>query len=470
MNLEEMLAKDGDEWVLKSKDGTRILRRFGKEKPSEEEVGEAERQVHAAKAAKESEDAETEEAFMEQLSLDEFEPKDSASEWVRLEESAESSDEVEPTGKPSHAIIGEHAPTVLQLSEEELSEGVAADIILLEPGMGNKRDNHWYGPEVLRKTAHKFEGTKMYATNHNPGEHNVRNWVATITEAGKRFTPSGAPIARVLAHKNWFAKDLKELEKNGLLHAMHNSILATGKARVGRVNGQPANIVEDITDVKSVDFVSKAGAGGHVVALIEAAVEGGDLELLTFDMLAKRRPDLVEGIRIEEKEKLYDKIETSEALTVTISEKEQELEAMAEKHEELEARIVELEEEGAEKDVLLAEQSQSSMKQEAIRHLLEVAEEKKLPKITVERLTTEIEEGLFEEDADTKVIVDALVKSEEEYLKALAKGGKVMGLGETYQEDPEETKPDTRSLEERQADTDAVLAKYGVPVMAGAEE
>lgn len=47
-----MLRKRGGEWVLLSKDGTKVLKKFGKKKPSEERVKKEEARVNYFKHKK----------------------------------------------------------------------------------------------------------------------------------------------------------------------------------------------------------------------------------------------------------------------------------------------------------------------------------------------------------------------------------------------------------------------------------
>lgn len=52
------------------------------------------------------------------------------------------------------------------------------------------------------------------------------------------------------------------------------SIRAAGEAEYGTVAGRTGNVVSAITEGRSVDFVTRAGAGGRLVALLEAARAG----------------------------------------------------------------------------------------------------------------------------------------------------------------------------------------------------
>ena len=147
---------------------------------------------------------------------------------------------------------------------------------LIEPGMGNKKHKHYYSRQVLKRDAHVFVGAKMYETDHKQRDKSTRTWVSTIRGI-RGYTPTGAPIAEVVVHSPDFANRLRNLKKAGMLDKMEASILAEGKVRRGTVNGDPANIVEAIVNSSSVDWVTRAGAGGHAMDIVsesEQAKEG----------------------------------------------------------------------------------------------------------------------------------------------------------------------------------------------------
>jgi len=84
----------------------------------------------------------------------------------------------------------------------------------------------------------------------------------------------------VAVHDPDFAEATRNRAKLGTLDSLECSILAAGRAKKGLVDGKKANIVEAITQAHSVDFVSKAGAGGRALALAEAERtkdEGGSM-------------------------------------------------------------------------------------------------------------------------------------------------------------------------------------------------
>lgn len=162
-----------------------------------------------------------------------------------------------------------HAISLAERSGNEVVP-LHLDIAIIEPGFGNKKDNHYYSREVLERDAGVFEGVKMYESDHRPGEKSTRTWVSTVTGI-EGFTDDGAPIGRVSVHEKSFAERLLALDADGLLGKMECSILASGQAKKGKIDGKKAKIVEAITSAESVDWVTRAGCGGRALAITESA-------------------------------------------------------------------------------------------------------------------------------------------------------------------------------------------------------
>lgn len=153
------------------------------------------------------------------------------------------------------------------------------DFALIQPGFGNRKHNHYYPAEMLRRDANVFEGVKMYATDHRPEEKSVRTEVAVI-ESITGFTDDGAPIGRAVVFDPDFAEATRNRAKAGQLGTLECSILAKGKIKEGKIDGRKTNIVEAITSAASVDLVTKAGAGGQALAIQESDLEdetGGEI-------------------------------------------------------------------------------------------------------------------------------------------------------------------------------------------------
>jgi len=204
-------------------------------------------------------------------------------EGVELSESAYLTEIQEADAGPLHAIVR-----------------------IIRPGWGNKRHNHYYPKDVLKRDSHKFIGAKMYETDHRDQEKSTRTWVSTIEDIVGY--DDGAPLAKVAIHNEDFAERLKNLDKLGMLEKMECSIYANGMAKKGfNLGGRKGKQVESITDVSSVDWVTRAGAGGAAVSLVESNEEKSmenELELQEegLDQEEQTEEEVVEEVEIQEQE------------------------------------------------------------------------------------------------------------------------------------------------------------------------
>lgn len=176
------------------------------------------------------------------------------------------------------------------------------NVKLIVPGWGNQRDLHYYSRELLKRDAHIFEGVKMYASDHKAEEKSVRNEVSIIKSI-EGFADDGAPIARVTVIDPGFAEMVRNRAAVGELGSLECSILAYGSAKKGKApDGREGNIVEAITSAQSVDWVTKAGAGGKAISLAESAasVKGKDMDTVAdFKLFAL---GLAEKVKLAEVE------------------------------------------------------------------------------------------------------------------------------------------------------------------------
>jgi hypothetical protein len=191
-----------------------------------------------------------------------------------------SAPEVEESGaeeeQPEKIVESFGGVDILEVvSEAQPSSSLIMKVIPIRPGWGNTRDNHFYSPEMLRENAKKFVGAKMYETDHKAGEKSTRTWVSTVTSVDE-FTDEGAPIARVAVHDPGFAERARNLKELGLLEKLECSILAGAVAEKQPFtqNGRKGRRIREITDVESIDWVTKAGAGGHALEVSESEPEG----------------------------------------------------------------------------------------------------------------------------------------------------------------------------------------------------
>jgi len=152
------------------------------------------------------------------------------------------------------------------------------DVVVIQPGWGNAKDNNYYSAEMLRQYAGVFEGAKMYATDHRADEKSVRTEVSQILKCPVGFTETGAPIARAGVINDAFEAYVRNRDKLGILADLHCSIKGKGQSREGfELDGRKGWYVESITPTPDVDWVTKAGAGGHAHALVESESGGGTM-------------------------------------------------------------------------------------------------------------------------------------------------------------------------------------------------
>jgi hypothetical protein len=209
----------------------------------------------------------------------------------------------------SESSVG-HVTRLVEVGDvaEGGSKPLLLEIAPIEPGWGNERDNNFYPADMLeRDFAKAFDGVKMYETNHVAEETNNRNWVSTYIET-KEFH-NGAPIGIVGIHNPSFAQrvvNLYELEKSTgkpLLSKLECSIRGSGNATPGfELNGRKGKKVQELSTGHSIDWVSRAGAGGHAMRLLESEEEMAEQETqereLENESATQEAP--VEEVQIEE--------------------------------------------------------------------------------------------------------------------------------------------------------------------------
>jgi hypothetical protein len=222
--------------------------------------------------------------LLEKHALVEEEPKEEI-----VVETGDKPAEEEPLVELAESVTG-----TVTLSEDlpEANDNRAPllmNIALIQPGWGNKKDMHYYPGDMLKRDAPVFEGAKMYATDHHQDEKSVRTEVAVI-QSITGYTETGAPIGRVAVHDPDFAEATRNRARLGTLETLECSILARGKTRKGEVDGKTGHIVESITEAISVDFVTKAGAGGHAINLAEGGEPVDDKNLEEKEQVQEEAP------------------------------------------------------------------------------------------------------------------------------------------------------------------------------------
>jgi hypothetical protein len=209
---------------------------------------------------------------------DEEEPEDDEPEMEEESEPEVDAEQLELEIKPETEAVAESftesvtgAITIAEVDEpKSVRDPLAVKMRLIKAGPGNPADNHYYPGDVLRRDAHVFEGVKMHTTPHDESARGEPTEVAKIRKIDG-FEDDGSPVADVIIFDPAFAEKTRNRAKAGELSSLECSILATGVAEKGEIDGKEFNVVESIESAQYVDFVPKAGAGGVAQSIAESA-------------------------------------------------------------------------------------------------------------------------------------------------------------------------------------------------------
>lgn len=273
---------------------------------------------------------------------------------------------------------------------------------LIQAGWGS---TGFYGADMLKRDGPKVfvKGLHMHLDHPTKSEERERpeRSVATLAgvlESDARWEEAGADGPGLYAD----AKPLGEMKDRLPEIAPHIglSIRAMGGYKEGEVEGRKGKIIEGITSATSVDFVTRAGAGGKVLALMES--------------LRESRPILTTKAANAAKEKIV-------------------TEAEAQALREANAALV------AEQATLVADVARlkETIVLGAARELVSARlAESKLPDITRARLAVSlvaspiVTDGALDADAYGQAITEA-IRVESEYVAFLTGAGQIKGLGTT---------------------------------------
>lgn len=165
---------------------------------------------------------------------------------------------------------------VVMLEEKALRPDGTLKLKLISPGWGSKG---YYSPDVLKRDGPKAwpTGTHMYWNHPTEAEEALRperdlRDLAAVTVTDPVFMENGPSGPGLYADAKVFGDYQKPVED--MAPHIGVSIRAAGMAKFGEAEGKSGNIVEAITQGRSVDFVTKAGRGGEILQLFESARGG----------------------------------------------------------------------------------------------------------------------------------------------------------------------------------------------------
>ncbi|OGO03993.1 MAG: hypothetical protein A2Y91_03440 [Chloroflexi bacterium RBG_13_54_8] len=191
-------------------------------------------------------------------------------------------------------------------------------IKIIQPGWGS---TGFYSEKLLTNAAPKYKaGTQMFidhATEQEDKERqegSLRNLAGVLIEDGK-WDIGGAYGPGIYADAKVFSEYKETLDEMapyiGISHR------ASGSYKSGEAEGRKGKIIEQISSVNSVDFVTKPGAGGKILELIEAA-RTGKRPAVIKEEIRKEETDM----SAEETKALQEKVSNQEAEIARLKEAE----------------------------------------------------------------------------------------------------------------------------------------------------
>lgn len=332
--------------------------------------------------------------------------------------------------KEAKALLGnlklkQMQSSIVPLAEKTVRADSTIPIKIIEPCWGT---SGYYSKEVLQKCAEQYKaGTQMFWDHPTPTEESEKperslKDLASVLISEGRWQDDGIAGPGVYSDAKVFEPFKSRLEE--IAEHIGLSHVAAGKARYGEAEGKKGMIVESIDKVLSVDYVTMSGAGGKVVQLFESVKGKKDMLLSEVDltMLKKERPDLVETLRSELKDAIYnDKKEGKKMDDVKVKEVQDKLDAAEVKNKEKEKENAKLKE-----TLVLIE---------AKKFVDGKLKEAEIPDITKERLAKDLsEKPIVKEDkldeAEYEKKIKEAVDAEVAYLAKLSESGKIKGMGD----------------------------------------
>lgn len=291
----------------------------------------------------------------------------------------------------------------VDLIEATVGDDNTVAIKIIEPGWGA---SGFYSEEVLKRDGPKVytEGTQMYLDHPTESEkldrpeRSVRDLVGTLASDGHwEDGPAGPGIYAAAKVVQPFADSLPELAS--MIGVSHRT---AGLVEQGEAEGKEGRIVTEMTKTHSVDFVTKAGAGGKVLELMESV------------------RDRISGAPKPKETDMPTEAELKEAQDATTTAQKE---------------VADLKEAGEKRDTELARLQETAVLSEAVTVATEaLAKVENLPEAAQKRLVETLskapplKDGKLDRDAFDAAIEEA-AKAEVAYFAELTESGKIKGMG-----------------------------------------
>jgi len=247
---------------------------------------------------------------------------------------------------------------VVTLQEASADAPRVWPVQIIAAGFNKKRDRY-YPWETLREAAERglFEGVDQYMSDRRHRQSKDEEPSALVAVLKNVRADDATQTLRGESHVvcDDLQRKLENLREIGELGRMRQSIVAIGRGFPAVIDGVKTVLVEAIERVRAVDYVMSDGAGGYVLAETAATPDPWDVDLIDLAALRERRPDLVEAVAAEVRERTNEEVKQMAEAT---EELQAELEAVAKERDDLRAKF-----EAAEKRLaeLTAEQARAKV-------------------------------------------------------------------------------------------------------------
>lgn len=171
---------------------------------------------------------------------------------------------------------GEFGGEYVDLFERAVRADGTIPLKVIEPGWGS---SGYYPAEVLERDGPALfrAGTQMFWNHQTMSEEAERpegslHDLAAVLVSDSRYEADGIAGPGLYADARVFEGFRGAVDE--LAPYIGVSIRARGTAATGEAEGRRGRIVQSIDEVRSVDFVTKPGAGGRILEMFEAARPG----------------------------------------------------------------------------------------------------------------------------------------------------------------------------------------------------
>lgn len=312
---------------------------------------------------------------------------------------------------------------VAEVTAEAIAKGILP-VRIIQPGFNTSKTRH-YSESAVRDSVKIFEGVKQFANHATKSEEkerperDIRDWVATLENV--RIAPNGNAVGEAHIHAGWFKEMAQGLFEAGTLNKLGVSINSVGKGSKQKIDGVETFAVEGLVDhpLKSVDFVTEAGAGGQAGVQESITSSVVDAYLIDLTTLKEARPDLIREVEAEIKAKNMQEVKAKMEIEEQVKELTTANETLTKERDELQGK--------------LDEANKAKAKAEAQAIIKEAVSKAELPDAAKTKLLEKFA------DAETDTGVAEAIAGEVKYIAEVTEAGKIRGMGPAHA-DPEADK------------------------------